>query len=149
MLSPSSPTACFVTTIFTLQLALTHLTSRLSLKLPHALFQLLYYLFYHYIQHTFITHALNELSVSQATSCSLPVYVLPVLSPLSPHAIHHLSLNEPSVSQGPDQSSDTVVGLTDFDVTIGYCVSDENVTYAILIKYKTLSDGEVKTCPLS
>ena len=50
-------------------------------------------------------------------------------------------------SKAPIQS-DTVVGQTDFDVTIGQCVaSDRNLACAVqIIRHKTLSDGKVKVC---
>ena len=47
----------------------------------------------------------------------------------------------------PDRSSGTVAQQTDFDVSVGQClVSDRNLAGAILIRHKTLSDGEVKGC---
>ena len=43
----------------------------------------------------------------------------------------------------------TVVGLTDFDVTIGQCVvSDRNLACAVLIRHETLFDREVQVCLL-
>ena len=48
----------------------------------------------------------------------------------------------------PGLPSDTVVRQTDFDVTIGQCVvSDRNLSCAILIRHKTLSDVEVSLLP--
>ena len=43
----------------------------------------------------------------------------------------------------------TVVRQTDFDVGIGqYVMWDRTLLYAILIRHTTLSDSEVKVCPL-
>ena len=48
---------------------------------------------------------------------------------------------------GPDPR--TVEGQTDFDVIIGQCVvSDKTLACAILVRRKTLSDGEVRVCLL-
>ena len=46
-------------------------------------------------------------------------------------------------------SSVTVLRQTHFDVIIRQCVmSDRNLAYAVLIRHKTQSDGEVRDCLL-
>ena len=47
------------------------------------------------------------------------------------------------LGSGPHPLSGTAVGQTDFDVTIGQCVmSDKNLACTILMRHKTMSDGE-------
>ena len=54
-----------------------------------------------------------------------------------------------SLIKTPDPLSDIVVRQTDFDVAIGQRVaSDRNLAVAILIRHKTVSDGEVGVCLL-
>ena len=50
---------------------------------------------------------------------------------------------------GTDALSEIVLRQRDFDVTIGQCVvSVRNLARAVLIRRKTLFDGEVKVCLL-
>ena len=51
--------------------------------------------------------------------------------------------------KAPDLLSSTVVGQTDFDITLGKCVVlDRNLACAVLVRHKTLSNGGVKVCQL-
>ena len=53
------------------------------------------------------------------------------------------------LATGCDPLSDTVLRQTDFDVPSGQCVvSHRNPACAVVIRHKTLSDGEVQVCLL-
>ena len=59
---------------------------------------------------------------------------------------HELSFLSHSFT-GSAALSDVVVRQTDFDGTVGQLVvSDRNLACAIIIRHKTLSDGEDKVC---
>ena len=63
------------------------------------------------------------------------------------HNLHEFLPSRTTESDG--QLSGTVTRQRDFDVNIGQCVvSDSKLACAVLIRHKTQSDSEVKTCLL-
>ena len=61
----------------------------------------------------------------------------------APHKLKRRLLN--GLFRGSDPQSDTVVRQTYFEVTVGwYAVSERNPARIMLIRHKTLSDGELK-----